>query len=132
MGWVADLLKEIPSAARYKSELEAMEKENLALRAENSFLKSQLEAARRETETLQGGRALPQDAEAILRFVASNEDAMPSLIAQALSMSKGVVEMHLDDLENKKYLDGSYAVGEERRYYLQQAGRKYLHAKGAL
>ena len=26
MGWIADLLKEIPSAARYKSELEAIEK----------------------------------------------------------------------------------------------------------
>ena len=28
MGWIADLLKEIPSAARYKAELETMEKEN--------------------------------------------------------------------------------------------------------
>ena len=32
MGWIADLLKEIPSAARYKAELETMEKENILLK----------------------------------------------------------------------------------------------------
>jgi DNA-binding transcriptional ArsR family regulator len=132
MGWVAHLLKEIPSAARYKAELEAMEEENLSLRSENSTLKTQLEAIRRELAEAQGGRALSQDAEAVLRFVSSNEDAMPSHISRGLDLSKGVVEMHLDDLQSKGLVDGSYTVGEEPRYYLQQAGRKYLHAKGAL
>lgn len=46
MGWVADLLKEIPSAARYKSELEAMEKENITLKAEIAVLKAENENLR--------------------------------------------------------------------------------------
>ena len=43
MGWIADLLKEIPSAARYKSELEAMEKENASLKSEVTKLRQELQ-----------------------------------------------------------------------------------------
>ena len=51
MGWIADLLKEIPSAARYKSELEA-----LATKAENADVASQQREAEYAAgiQTLQG------------------------------------------------------------------------------
>ena len=42
MGWIADLLKEIPSAARYKVELEAMAKENSSLKSQVSNLRQEL------------------------------------------------------------------------------------------
>jgi len=44
MGWLADLLKEIPSAARYKAELEQLTSEHAALKEENTKLKAALEA----------------------------------------------------------------------------------------
>jgi|GEM_PF-1736512 len=55
MGWIADLLKGIPSAARYKAELEEMEKENTSRKAENLRLKADLEALRKELAALQRG-----------------------------------------------------------------------------
>lgn len=60
MGWVADLLKEIPSAARYKSDLEklasdheVLKSENVALKDENTTLKSELHAAKEEIRNLE-------------------------------------------------------------------------------
>lgn len=57
MGWIADLLKEIPLSANYKVALEAMEKENgslksekTALKADTEILKSQIEYLRQEIQ----------------------------------------------------------------------------------
>ena len=50
MGWIADLLKEIPSAARYKAELEAMEKENVLLKQKVSSLESDNKKLRQEIQ----------------------------------------------------------------------------------
>jgi len=46
MGWVADLLREIPLSARYKSELEAMERENAELKAEIRICRATVEDLR--------------------------------------------------------------------------------------
>lgn len=48
MGWLADLLKEIPSAARYKAELEELAAEHAALKKENAELKGALDKAAAE------------------------------------------------------------------------------------
>jgi predicted HTH transcriptional regulator len=133
MGWIADLLKEIPSAARYKAELEEMEKENASLKAENATLKSQVETLRNELATLKtpsGG--LPLDAEKILGFIAKNENTTAPHVARALGLNKGVVDMHLEDLMNSNHIDASFVMGEEPEYYLAQSGRRYLHGKGQL
>jgi hypothetical protein len=50
MGWITDLLKEIPSAARYKYELETMEKENTALKAQVDILKTENANLRQEIQ----------------------------------------------------------------------------------
>ena len=133
MGWIADLLKEIPSAARYKAELEEMEKENASLKAANSALKSERDALRKEVEKHKpGGGELSEEAEKVLVFVAGHEYATASQIAQSLSMTKGRVDLHLDDLTTSQHIEASYAVGQEPEYYLQQTGRRYLNAKGLL
>jgi len=133
MGWIADLLKEIPSAARYKAELEAMEKENGALKTENARLKRDLNAAHQELAALKAKpAALAPDAEKILAYFAKRESATPSQIAAAVGLSKGAAEMHLEDLENAGYLSVSYIMNQEQEYSLVQAGRRYLHAKGLL
>ncbi|OGP51311.1 MAG: hypothetical protein A2Y79_03810 [Deltaproteobacteria bacterium RBG_13_43_22] len=53
MGWIADLLKEIPSAARYKFELEQLENENLSLKTENGVLQAKLLAAEEKIKELE-------------------------------------------------------------------------------
>ena len=133
MGWIADLLKEIPSAARYKVELEEMEKQNATLKAENASLKSELEPLRNELAALKtSAGGLAQDAEKILAFIARNEDATAQQVARALGMSKGAADMHLEDLTTSNHIDASFVIGQEPEYYLAQTGRRYLHSKGLL
>ena len=129
MGWIADLLKEIPSAARYKAELEAMEKENASLKTENSRLKSELDALKAKAT---GQPKLPDDVEKVLLFISQNEQTPAAHIAARLSLRQQVVDMHLEDLIGADYIDGSYAAMQETTYYLKQAGRRYLHSRGML
>jgi uncharacterized protein YgbK (DUF1537 family) len=126
MGWIADLLKEIPSAARYKAELEAMEKENNSLRAEVEALRSELKSYKPAE-----GSLIP-DVEKILIVIGRHEYITAAQVAHSLSLSKGLVEMHLEDLMTAQHIDASYAMGQETEYYLKQSGRRYLHAKGLL
>ena len=53
MGWLADLLKEIPSAARYKAELEQLASEHSALKAENKNLRAELQQRAAKIHALQ-------------------------------------------------------------------------------
>lgn len=52
MGWIADLLSEIPSAARYKIQLEQLETENVTLKEQVNTLKSSLEKTTEEVNRL--------------------------------------------------------------------------------
>ena len=52
MGWIADLLSEIPSAARYKIQLEQLETENVVLKEQVNTLKSGLGKATEEITRL--------------------------------------------------------------------------------
>ena len=122
MGWIADLLKEIPSAARYKSELEAMEKESAALKNENIELRLRVE----EIDAQKRIEELPEDSKRILAFLSHHEDMRTSVIAGTLSLSITVTKMHLEDLIKSGYIDAHYTIGEEPEHYLQQRGRKYV------
>jgi predicted HTH transcriptional regulator len=119
MGWIADLLKEIPSAARYKSELETMEKSlaecQLAkkqLESENVNLRQEIQ--RRDdviqTEKSHGSR-LDEVREKILLTVAQNEDATTQKIAQISGVTELIAEFHLEELRKPKMVSASYTAG---------------------
>ena len=133
MGWIADLLKEIPSAARYKSELEAMEKKVISLESENVNLRQEIQW---RDDVIQKEKshsdALSQDEEKILVCINRSENITPSQISRTVSIGKPVVEMHLEDLLDSKYISASYTANQETEYSLQQPGRKYLHAHSLL
>ena len=93
MGWIADLLKEIPSAARYKSELEAMEKENAALKSKVSILEAEdvnlRQEIQRRDDVIQKEKFhtnLQEIEEKILVSLANKERITESQIAQSISV----------------------------------------------
>lgn len=131
MGWIADLLKEIPSAAKFKADLEEMEKENKKLKEENQDLRKKLDLAERELEKEKSlTNKLDPLAEEVLRFLASVDEAQTSQIASRLNKSKVLIEMHLSNLDEMEYIGVRYVLGEEPIYFLEQKGRRYLHANG--
>lgn len=52
MNWIVNLLKNIPSLAYYKLELEKLASEHKILKSESSILKSELQAAKEEIQKL--------------------------------------------------------------------------------
>ena len=133
MGWIADLLAEIPSAARYKSQLEEMQAENVSLKERIDALQGDLARARAELQKhTERAAQLGDDSERILRLVASRQEITAAQAAQALSVSLAKAEMLLHDLEESGHLHASYSTIDDTEYSLQQKGRKYLAAKGLL
>ena len=133
MGWIADLLKEVPTAAKYKADLETMERENAQLKAANAALRSEVERLRATGHSSSSVlNNLSQAAESVLVYVAEHEESSASQIAYATGLGKNEVEMHLEDLLDTKQVNARYTMGREPEYYLEQAGRRYLHARGKL
>lgn len=133
MGWIADLLKEVPTAAKFKADLEAMERENASLKAANAALRKELERLRAATPSASPVLTnLSSVAETVLSCIAKHNEISASQIAYNTGIGKNVVEMHLDDLMESKHINARYTMGREPEYYLEQIGRRYLHSKGLL
>jgi DNA-binding MarR family transcriptional regulator len=129
MGWLENLLNEIPLTTHYRHDLEAMQKENAALKEENAMLKSQLEALR--TRGASPDR-LDDEMEKVLLFILEEDYATVSQMSQELSLSRQVLEMLLEDLMKLGYIEPSYAAGDDAQYYLKQKAKRYLHSFGLL
>lgn len=129
MGWIENLLNELPLASFYRHDLEAMQRENGLLKRENAALKSELDALR--TRTVSPGR-LDSEMEDMLVFISRQEYATVTEISQALSCSTQVVEMYIEDLMKSGYIEPSYAGGKDAEYYVKQKAKRYLHSFGLL
>ncbi len=137
MGWIADLLKEIPSAARYKSELEAMEKQNASLKSDVAELRQEIQ---RRDDVIQNERLhdqhLEELREKILVLVAQTERLYDAQIAELAGVTKQLATLHLHELRDAKFVrsvfgldDNSYEVDT---WFVEQPGRKYLSHHGLL
>ncbi|MDQ3773960.1 MAG: winged helix-turn-helix transcriptional regulator [Pseudomonadota bacterium] len=142
MGWIADLLKEIPSAARYKSELEAMEKENAALKTKVSVLEARMEELRqeiqREDDIVQKEKAhvqhLEETREKILVLVSQQGSITDAQVAQATGIGEQLATFHLNELEKAKLIQSIRTMSSNpfgsgsppTRWRIAQAGRAYL------
>ena len=127
MGWIQDLMNELPLGSHYRSELEGMEKENAALKQEVARLKTEVDALK--ASTIGSGR-LARQAEQMLLFISREDYATAAELSQALSMSSEDVEMHVDDLVRSGYIESSYAQGPSAEYYLKHKAKRYLHNVG--
>jgi hypothetical protein len=124
VGLIADLLKEVPAAAKYRVELEAMERENAGLKAENERLNEELSAFVDRWETL--------DAEAVrtLEYLSRHEGGQPHEIATAYQLHVQVVDAYLKHLAERDYVVPP--LNGEPRYGLAHKGRRYLRGRGLL
>lgn len=133
MGWVSDLLKEIPSAARYKSELEAMEKENESLKSEVAKLREEIQ--RRddivEKESSRGKR-LEEIKEKILMLLTQHEELEAEQISRQLNIGSQLAIFHLEELKDSEMVNDYYAMGSPVCWGIIQGGRAYLVRHGLL
>ena len=133
MGWIADLLKEIPSAARYKSELEAMEKKVITLESENVNLMQEIQ--RRDNvirKEISHSNRLEEIREKILKLLSEHDEANSNQISQALSANEQVVNFHLTELEELNLISPSYIMNSPVIWSIAHEGRKYLISHGLL
>lgn len=133
MGWLADLLKEIPSAARYKVELEQLAREHTALKEENATLKATLEKANAELAASRlGASDLDPEKERILRLLSERDRLAPQAIASACGIGLELANFHLEELFESNHVTNVLIIGEGAYYSLDQNGRRYLVARGLL
>ncbi len=125
MGLVAELLNDVPAAAKYRAELEAMEQENERLRAENADLEEEL------AEYLQQWETLDSDAVRTLEYLSQFERGHPHEIAQACQINIQCVESQLRFLATWQYVHAP-VNGSEPMFALARKGRRYLSDRGLL
>ena len=131
MGWIADLLQEIPSAARYKSELEAMEKKVVSLEAENANLRQEIQ---RRDDAIQKEKSqsdrLEEVREKLLQLLASQTRRITaSQAAQALKIGEQLATYHLTEMEKNHLVSAAHFYDDHPTdYSIAQSGRAYLVA----
>ena len=124
MGAIADLIRKIPAAAKYRAALEAMEQENVQLKAENEDLKEELAQYLQQWETLDG------DAVTTLVYLSQYERSHSHEIAATTKVNPQTVEAYLKFLAQHAYVhppaDGEAGFG------IAHKGRRYLRERGLL
>jgi DNA-binding transcriptional ArsR family regulator len=138
MGWIADLLKEIPSAARYKAELEAMERENAELNSQIQLCQTEAENLRQEIQRRDDiiqkyeshKNLLDEPKLKILKLLFKKSKLQTQQVAQALSMELQIAEFHLTDLRKSKKVKQealpSNTIKTPIGWSLDQEGNRYL------
>lgn len=124
MGFIADLLKEIPAAARYQAALHAMEQENERLKAENSELKEEL------AQFINNWETLDWDAVRTLIYLSQHAHAHAHEIAGAYQINIQIAESYLSYLARGGFVHAP--LNGEPRYGLAHKGRRYLRERGLL
>lgn len=142
MGWIADLLQEIPSAARYKIELEKLESEHAVLKSENGELRAQLEAANLEIQRLneqikeKSGSHKSDRSEVetkILVMLSAGHDPTAEQVSRYIGQSVEAAKYHLNELRKIEFVQWrSDDDREEIQWSLDQAGRGYLMKRDLL
>jgi DNA-binding MarR family transcriptional regulator len=138
MGWITDLLKEIPSAARYKAELEKLEAEHSILKSENTVLQSKLKTAEEKIGALEQKLSdrhtqdLPEIEVQMLTFIADTTDCTTDDLATHLRVSPQKILRHKDRLVELRYVDYGLTALDEEYYQLTPESRKLLDDKGIL
>lgn len=135
MGWIIDILKEIPSVARYKSELEKTERENAQLKQEIITLESENQNLRQEIQRrnkiIQKEKShsgfLDKEKINILLYLHKHlSDSLTFHISQALNMSETITKYHLQGLHKINFIKQGLPDKPGRPWHIADKGIKYL------
>ena len=132
MGWIADLLKEIPSATRYKAELEELVNSYEVLQTKYKDLETvnlaQKEKIRQLEEklTVSHGNLLDEAKLNILLFLSKHDKVSSDYVAQSLHIDTQVVMFHLRELLDNHMVHIASTIGKPTTWYLAYEGRRYL------
>ncbi len=138
MGWLADLLKEIPSAARYKAELEQLASEHAALNAKNEILTSELEAAQREIKRLsppsdhKRHSDRPDIEHHILVLLSTVESMRDDELIQQLGIGQRLADHHVGELVRADMIDTEATYDNHSHWELTKDGLAYRAERGLL
>jgi DNA-binding MarR family transcriptional regulator len=122
VGLIAKLLQEVPAAGKYRAELEALERSNESLRAENADLKEEL------AQFIQNWVTLDWDSVRTLAYLSQHERAHAEEIAEACQMNAHLVQSHLNHLVAGEYVHPPRDT--EPRHSLAPKGRRYVRERG--
>ena len=143
MGWLVDLLKEVPLSAVLRERISLADKELDKEKAEAEALRKERDDLKREVEQLRSQIAsdvdhgdLSQETCRVLvyLFLADGDDCETGLMAHELQMKRSVTNYHLDLLQERglvhciggNVIDGSVFWG------LTPEGRRYVVERGLL
>ncbi|MGD9162747.1 MAG: hypothetical protein PVG39_30355 [Desulfobacteraceae bacterium] len=117
MGWIADLLSEIPSAAKYKIQLEQLSTENESLKAKLEACEKNLDRANEEIRNLNlvinGLKNKDQKKyeaateKVLMAFFNKSREFSANDIASGITMEVGIVDHYIKLLEKDGLIEQS-------------------------
>jgi predicted HTH transcriptional regulator len=133
MGWIIDLLKDVPLSAVIREKLLSAEQKIALLESENANLQSQVHELRQEIQRrddiIQKEKShdalLEEIKDKILLFLHKHGDVSLDHLAQSLNIKNDVATMHLKELFSKD-MTTTVAVGRSVKWHLQPKGTRYL------
>ncbi len=147
MGWIVDLLSEVPLSAvlrekvsQLESKYTALEAENKVLKSENADLRLKLDDARREVERLQKQADekrvhesdLLEVQQRTLLLLAKHGELEVEDIARLSGQSVEAAKYHVDELFHRHFVAWSSGDDIEPVWHLDHKGRGYLVQRGLL
>ena len=141
MNSIRKALEGVPLSAAAEAALAAAEKKEREDAAYIDWLEHQLERSRKETPEQRsiyrqewertkspdrGPSRLDEAQEKILLTLAARDGMWAVHVAAAAGVGEQVAQYHLDELQEKEMVRGSYAVGERTEWFLDHEGRGYL------
>jgi predicted nuclease with TOPRIM domain len=142
MGWLTDLLKEIPLSALLKEKLLAVEAKHSELEAENAGLKDDLRHAKAEVQRLETrigeltyADNLPPVETEILKLLADHRELKNQALCRKFDLHSQRLRYHFERLTSEGYIshvEARVSTGIEDVYFLQHRGREYLSRKNLI
>jgi chromosome segregation ATPase len=142
MGWLTDLLKEIPLSAVLKEKLVAIEAKHSEIEDENAGLKDDLREAQTKIKTLETRIAeltyaddLPAVEIEILKLLADGRELKRQALARKFQLHFQRLRYHFERLTLEGYVSHvqtRVSTGVDDLYFLEHKGREYLSRKNLI
>ena len=135
MGWIIDLLKDVPLSAVIREQLASAEKKITSLESENANLQSQVHELRQEIQRRDDviqkekphNNLLDEIKIKILMFLSNQGDRVTAdQIAYALTFGSQIVIFHLKELKDNHMISDSHTMNAPTKWLLAHEGRRYL------